>query len=108
VLGLSSTKSKVVHFIDFRSATQYRDKTTKQHFPNKPGWSSSLGTIRYQSDNASLGKQQSRRDDLEALGYVIMYFLRGGLPWQDLKRTKKLIEKKRSTSVERLCEGYPR
>jgi hypothetical protein len=57
--------------------------------------------------------EQSRRDDLEAIGYVLMYFLRGSLPWQGLKvdrredRYKKIYEKKKSTTSEELCNGYP-
>lgn len=56
--------------------------------------------------------EQSRRDDLEAIGYVLMYFLRGSLPWQGLKidkkddRYKRIYEKKKSTTAEELCMGF--
>lgn len=70
-------------------------------------------SFRYASINTHLGIEQSRRDDMEALGYIFMYFLQGILPWQGLKaKTKaqkyeKITEKKLSTPVEELCQGTP-
>jgi len=60
-----------------------------------------------------IATEQSRRDDLESLGYVFMYFLRGALPWQGLKAgTKKqkydrIMEKKMTTPTDLLCRGFP-
>ena len=56
--------------------------------------------------------EQSRRDDVESIAYIMMYFLRGSLPWQGLRAaTKKqkydrISEKKMSTSIDELCKGF--
>ncbi|KAI0494127.1 hypothetical protein KFK09_024258 [Dendrobium nobile] len=88
LMGLGRRENQV-YIIDFGLAKKYRDTSTHQHIP------------------------YSRRDDLESLGYVLMYFLRGSLPWQGLKagtkkqKYDKICEKKVSTSIEALCRGYP-
>lgn len=101
-----------VHLIDFGMAKQYRDPKTKQHIPYREKKSLS-GTARYMSINTHLGREQSRRDDMEAMGHVFFYFLRGQLPWQGLKapnnkqKYEKIGEKKRSTNVYDLAQGLP-
>merc|ERR1711972_194387 len=90
----------------------YRDPKSQQHIPYREN-KSLTGTARYASINAHLGVEQSRRDDLEAIGYVLMYFNRGQLPWQGLQaNTKeekyhKIMESKRSTSIDELCKSHP-
>ena len=111
VLGLDN-KSHIIYILDFGLSKKFRSSRTHQHIKfsvNKK----LTGTARYASINALKGCEQSRRDDLEAIGYVLLYFLRGSLPWQGLHvnkgedRYKKILQKKKGTSAEDLCKGFP-
>ncbi len=105
-------KPSYIYLIDFGLTKRFRNPKTGQHIPWKEG-KNLTGTARYASLNTHLGYEQSRRDDLEGLGYVLIYFLRGKLPWQGLPaKTKKekydkIKEKKQNTTIEELCKGFP-
>ncbi|CAG5101127.1 Similar to Csnk1g3: Casein kinase I isoform gamma-3 (Rattus norvegicus) [Cotesia congregata] len=108
LIGRSTTKrEKIIHIIDFGLAKEYIDLDTNKHIPYREH-KSLTGTARYMSINTHLGK-----DDLEALGHMFMYFLRGSLPWQGLKadtlkeRYQKIGDTKRATPIEVLCDGHP-
>ena len=75
-------KSHIVYILDFGLSKEYWSFTHKRHIPFIKG-KKLTGTARYDSINALSSCEQSRRDDLESIGYIIMYFIRGNLPWQD-------------------------
>jgi len=104
----------IVYVIDFGLAKRYIISKTGQHIPMIKG-KSLTGTARYASVNTHLGYEQSRRDDLETLGYLLLYFMRKGkLPWQGLKaknEARKIcsycIYQTKKTPVKDLCKGLP-
>lgn len=106
----SKEKQNIVYLIDFGLSKRYHDG--KSHIPFKQG-RSLTGTARYASIRTHQGHEQGRRDDLEAIGHMLMYFLRGALPWSGLEaktkeeKYKKIKEKKESYPLDELCAGYP-
>ena len=111
VMGLNES-SKYVYLLDFGLAKKYRShKTLKQiPFENKK---KVVGTTRYASINALRGFEHSRKDDLEAAGYILVYFIKGRLPWQGITskdkvdRYRKILKKKIDITPRELCQGLP-
>lgn len=107
-MGLGK-RQHYVYTVDFGLTKRYRDAKTGQHIPYKDG-KSLTGTARYASLNTHIGIEQSRRDDLECLGFVLIYFIKGGLPWQGVKaktrteKYEKIKEMKMNTPIEELVK----
>lgn len=100
-----------VFLIDLAMMKEYQHQTTKQHVTCEENISTA-GTARYMSFNTQLGRTQSRRDDFESLWHVLIYFLRGGLPWQGMqadssKKIAMILEWKQKIAIEDLCECSP-
>ncbi|KAI5185088.1 casein kinase 1 [Nematocida homosporus] len=98
------------YILDFGLSCHYRLATTYAHVPMATG-KKLVGTVRYVSINTHLGISQSRRDDLESLAYMLIYFLKGKLPWQNVKASTKeskyarIGEIKCATDTAELCSG---
>ncbi|KAH9599525.1 Protein kinase domain [Trypanosoma melophagium] len=111
VFGLGK-KGHILYLIDYGLSKQYWDKRKQMHIPfvvQKPV----TGTARYCSTWTHLGFEQSRRDDMEAVGFILVYFLAGSLPWQGIPvrdlhaKTVQIGIKKNETPLEDLCAGLP-
>lgn len=104
-------KANVIYMVKFNLAKKYIGRYN-QHVPYKEG-KNFIGTARYASLNTFVGIEQSRRDDLESIGYMLVYLLKGKLPWQGLLGTTKaekyenIMQSKANTSIEELCTGLP-
>lgn len=107
IVGLNDRDQ--IYIMDFGLSKKYiKDNThvkwSKQNF---------VGTARYVSINMHQGIRPSRRDDLESIGYMLIYFLKGSLPWQGIKKKKNsnylemIGDKKTCTPISTLCEGIP-
>jgi serine/threonine protein kinase len=109
LMGIGN-KKHCVHIIDFGLSKKYWHDG--QHIKYKEG-KNLVGTARYASISTHSGIEQSRRDDLESLGYIIIYFLRGSLPWQEINaKTKQqkydlVANKKMEISIDKLCKRLP-
>lgn len=104
--------ASTIFIIDFGLAKLYKDPQTGRHIPYKTK-KHLTGTARYASIPTHMGLEQGRRDDLEGICYIMMYFLRGSLPWQGLQAINKedkyklIMDCKMKTESEVLCKGFP-
>jgi len=93
--------------IDLGLAKRYRDHA-HHHMPYAEN-RGLTGTVRYASINAHRGLEQSRRDDMESLGYVLVYFLKSQLPWQGLRAANRRLKFKAIRfGMDGLCCHVPR
>lgn len=107
------SSESLIHVVDFGLAAQYCDMASHVHIAYKRQ-TYITGTVRYLSINGHTGIELTRRDDLESLAYVFIYFLRGSLPWQGInvksrkKKSALVMKKKISTTTQDLCRNLPR
>ena len=111
LLGIDNN-SHLLYAVDFGLSQRYRDPNTYSHVSFKEA-RPLVGTARYMSINNHLGIEASRRDDLESLGYMLVYFLNGSLPWQGIdspnkqEKYERIKEKKMKTQIESYCRSSP-
>ncbi len=111
LIGINNNKN-TLYLIDYGLSKKYKNKNGF-HIPYIDG-KKLIGTIRYISVNTHLGIEQSRRDDLESLIYVIIYLLKGNLPWIGLKvknkneKIEKIMNKKIYSKLDEICDGLPK
>ena len=112
VLGKEpESNPKYLYLIDFGLSKFFDKNSFNDIITNKKNLT---GTPRYASINAQRGLEQSMRDDLESIGYVLIYFLKGKLPWMgindrdQIEKNKKICIRKIETSSSDLCYGLPK
>ena len=105
-------KNSIVYICDFGLSKRFRDRKTGAHIPYKNG-KKFTGTPCYASIYTHLGVEQSRRDDLESLAYILIYFSKGNLPWRGIKsknkkeKYDKILTIKMNTNNTDLCADLP-
>lgn len=112
VIG-SNNNNCNVYLLDFGLSKNFRNKESGHHIElvkNK----SLVGSMRYASIRNHKGYEQSRRDELESLSYILLYFLKGGkLPWNGLpisnkeEKSKEICQIKSNINLEELCQNIP-
>ena len=106
-------KANTIYAIDFGLSKKYRENKTGLHIPYRDG-KELTGTARYASINTHLGIEQSRRDDIESLGYMMIYLMKGRLPWQGMvnsnpkKKYDDIKKLKIDVKLPDLCRDLPK
>ena len=106
-------KANIIYAIDFGLSKKYRESKTGLHIPYRDG-KQLTGTARYASINTHMGVEQSRRDDIESLGYMMVYLMKGRLPWQGKvnsnpkKRYDDIKKLKVNIKLAELCQNLPK
>ena len=102
----------IIYLIDFGLSKKYQSSTSGKHIKFSKV-KKFTGTTLFGSVNALMLREQSRRDDLESIGYMLIYFMKGRLPWQGIKVDNKketylkISELKKNITPEKLCENLP-
>ena len=111
LIGLENPN--IIYLTNFGFATKYCSSKTRKHITSRFR-GTFTGTLKYCSANSQKGNQLSRRDDLESLGYTILFFMKGKLPWQNLSQNfnekeiyLKIYAMKKYLPIKRLCVGCP-
>jgi serine/threonine protein kinase len=101
-------RADTVYIIDFGLSKEFRHPDTYLHIPYN-GAQGLVGSATFASIHSHLGFELGRRDDLESLAYILIYFLRGSLPWQGLglETCDLVVKNKQATSTLDLCQGLP-
>ena len=109
LIGLSK-KTNIIYIIDYGLSKQYKDSITGAHIPYAEN-KNFTGTARYASISTHIGTEQSRRDDMESIGHMLIYLAKGSLPWQGLQAANKkekyhkILNKKMTTQIDILCKN---
>lgn len=106
-LLMGSTTSSTVYLIDFGVSSSILDKSTGGHIAMKSGNKRIIGTPEFASIASHEGNTMSRRDDLQSLGYVLVYLAKGCLPWSRKERSSKILKKKKTIDIMELGQGLP-
>lgn len=103
--------SRGLYMIDLGLASRWRDVSKpNEHIAYGQRVDHFSGTVRYASVNAHLGRWLSRRDDMESLGYMLLYLYNGSLPWQGYSgddKNMQVCETKGRLTVDAMCRGAP-